>query len=931
MKYIFIVFLFSISLIRAQQNNVGVPKDSQEEKVNQYHRARIYYQNPMGLSRLASQGVPLDHGKHKRGIYIESDFSDNDLGIAEMFGMKVEILIEDVVTYYKEQNNKGSQESGESSFKNGSCTSTGTPTYSTPANWEQGSMGGFYTYTEMLSELDDMAAQYPNLITTKSPISNFQTFEGRSIYWVKISDNPNSNEAEPEMLYDAIHHAREPAAMQQLIYYMWFLLENYATNAEVQSIVNNTELYFIPVLNPDGYVYNCTQDPNGGGMWRKNRRDHGNGNYGVDNNRNYDYIDGQGNSVWGTTGVSFNTNSDVFPGSGPFSEIENQAMKWFCENHDFKIALNNHTYDNSLLFPYGYDNNQYTADHNTYVAISDMMVEYNGLGMVPKISASLYPASGDSDDWMYGADLATKPKIFAFTPEISNSGFWPSTNEIESICNSMVYTNLMAAHLITNYASLNDNSPLSVSSYNGYFGYELQRLGLEDPANFIVSIVPISTNIINVGTPNNHNNMTLLQADLDSISFQLDPAISMGDLVEYHLQLDNGQYIENFLVTKIYGTQTNLITDNGNSVANWNVSQEWGTTNSDYYSPSSSITDSPNGNYSNNMNETITLNNSIDLTNAIGANMSFWAKWEIEANWDYVQVEVSNDGGSTWVPQCGKFTNLGVPDQNAADGEPLYDGFQTTWVKEEIDLSDYLGASILVRFKIVSDQGVKEDGFYFDDFEVNTMTGCINNTTASIIESACNAFTSPSGVIYTSSGIYTDVIPNSVGCDSIITIDLTIILVDTSVIQNGTTLTASQAGASYQWTDCDNSNAPIAGETNQTFTPQINGNYAVEVTYSGCVSTSSCVYVDLTDVFIHSWEGMVYYPNPVTDYLVLEMPSLNQAVEISIMDIRSKVLKQVSSTNSNVISLDMSGLSPGLYIIQLKTADELLDLKVIKK
>ena len=64
------------------------------------------------------------------------------------------------------------------------------------------------------------------------------------------------------MLYDAIHHARELSAMQQLIYYMWYLLENYATNSEVQAIVNNTELYFIPVLT-DGFVYNCTEDPNG--------------------------------------------------------------------------------------------------------------------------------------------------------------------------------------------------------------------------------------------------------------------------------------------------------------------------------------------------------------------------------------------------------------------------------------------------------------------------------------------------------------------------------------------------------------------------------------------------------------------------------------------------------------------------------------------
>ena len=127
---------------------------------------------------------------------------------------------------------------------------------------------------------------------------------------------------------------------------------------------------------------------------------------------------------------------------------------------------------------------------------------------------------------------------------------------------------------------------------NGYFSYDIQRLGLEDPANFTVSIVPVSFNILNVGAANSHNNMSLLQSDLDSISFQLDPAIAIGDLVEYNIQVDNGQYVENFLMTKVYGSETNLLTDNGNSISNWDVSQTWNVTNSDYYSPSSSITDS---------------------------------------------------------------------------------------------------------------------------------------------------------------------------------------------------------------------------------------------------------------------------------------------------------------------------------------------------
>ncbi len=713
------------STLLPTDKNVEIKPIEKSKKI--WHRARINFTSQEQIALLAAQGVPLDHGKKKPGHFIESDFSENEIAIARMIGCKVDILIEDVSQFYKDQNRPENLKPKEFIEKNASCTGgVIAPQYDTPANWELGSMGGFYTYTEMLAELDDMAAAYPNLITVKAPIqdnggTDYSTYEGRPIYWVKISDNPNIDEAEPEMLYDAIHHAREPAAMQQLIYYMWYLLENYATNPEVQSIVDNSELFFIPVLNPDGYQYNCTEDPNGGGMWRKNRR----GGYGVDNNRNYDYIDGGGTSVWNTTGVGSNQSDETFPGTAAFSEIENQAMKSFCEQHEFRIALNNHTWDNSLLYPYGYDYNKLTPENATYEAISSMMVENNGQGMAAKLSSALYPASGDSDDWGYGADLATKARIFSFTPEIGDDGFWPASNTIESICNSMMWTNLTAAHLITNYSKTSDATASNITTTSGYFKYTIQRLGLEDPSNFTVSFNPVSANILTMGGANTHSAMTLLQTDLDSVSYTLNPAIQDGDLIEYEILVNNGYFTETIAVTKTFGQGSLVFNDAANNLNNWTASQTWNTTTTDYYSATSSITDSPNGDYSNNVNKTITMVSPVDLSQALSANVTFYAKWEIETGYDYVQFEVSTNGGSTWTPQCGKYTVTGNSDQD--QGKPLYDGFQTSWVQEEINLNDYLGQSIMCRFQIRSDQAVTEDGFYFDDFEVNAIFPNSNN------------------------------------------------------------------------------------------------------------------------------------------------------------------------------------------------------------
>jgi len=681
-----------------------------------YHRARIYYDGPKGILLLANQGLAVDHGKHKFGVYIESDFSENDIQKARMLGMKVEIQIQDVKKFYVDQN-KGIDKSTPSE-KNSSCSGSASTGYPVPANYNHGSMGGFLTLAELYQELDDMASLYPNLISAKAPVSTFLTHENRPLYWMRMSDNPNSDEAEPEVLYTAIHHAREPEAMQQLVYYMWYMLENYATNAEVQGILDNTELYFIPMINPDGYQHNVDNDPNGGGMHRKNKRNVGGSNPGVDNNRNYDYIDGSGNSIWGTSGVSSNTNNDTYPGTGPFSEPENQAIKWFVENHDIKLALNNHTSGDLLLYPYGYANNILTPDNSTYVAISGMMVAENGFSNI--LSSGLYPAAGDSDDFMYG-ETSTHDKIFAFTPEIGGTGFWPAVNEIDPIAEGMVYLNLTAAHLVTNYAETNDLTAAIVPNISGHFYYDIQRLGLEDPANFTVSIIPISSNILTVGNSNAHNAMSMLQQDYDSISYNLDPAIAAGDLLTYVISVDNGQFLSNDTVTKTYGQSQVLFSDAANSLTNWTVSQTWNTTSSAYYSPSSSITDSPGGNYSNNIDKSITMSSGVNLTNAVAATLSFYGKWEIEAGYDYVQLEISTNGGSSWTPQCGNYTKTGS--SNQATGEPLYDGFQSTWVKEEINLSDYLGQNIMARFTIIADGGVREDGFYFDDFEINVVYG----------------------------------------------------------------------------------------------------------------------------------------------------------------------------------------------------------------
>src|SRR5690606_22160109 len=149
--------------------------------------------------------------------------------------------------------------------------------------------------------------------------------QNRPIYMVKISDNPDLNEDEPRVLYTAMHHAREPQSMMTLIYFMYYLLENYNSDPSVKYLVDNRELYFIPIVNPDGYEYNRQTSPGGGGMWRKNRRNNGS-SYGVDLNRNYGPM-----AYWNAPGGGSSTSpsSDTYRGTAPFSEPEISSIKDF--------------------------------------------------------------------------------------------------------------------------------------------------------------------------------------------------------------------------------------------------------------------------------------------------------------------------------------------------------------------------------------------------------------------------------------------------------------------------------------------------------------------------------------------------------------------------------------------------------------------------
>jgi carboxypeptidase T len=680
-----------------------------------YSRVKIYTDDA-GMNQLALAGITIDHGVYKASYSFTTDLSSEEIERVRDLGFNYVVEIPDVQAYYRERNT--STERNENPTVQVDPCDNSTPLL-TPANFTLGSMGGFFTVAEIYWHMDNLATLFPTLVKPRLAIdTTTPTFEGRNIYWMKVSDNPLVDENEPEMLYTAAHHAREPAGVSQLIMYMYYLCENYNSNPEIQYIVNNTELYFIPLVNPDGYFYNETTDPSGGGMWRKNRLDHMNGSYGVDLNRNYSYNWGYDNF-----GSSPNDFDDTYRGASAASEPEVQNVQTLCSQHNFEIAVNYHTYGNLLIYPFGYALATYTPDSTQYFRWGNIMTSVNHYSFGTADQTVHYSVNGSSDDWMYG-DQVMKPKIMAMTPEAGDQmdGFWPMQNRIEDICKLNIPMDLYAAKLLLAFGITSDAHGKYIAGPNGYIKYDFERLGLDSPAVFTVGITPLSPEFTNIGPAQQFGVLPYGQIRYDSIAYSVNPATPNGTLLTYVVETNNGSFTWRDTITKMYGVPTIIYSTAGNNMSGWTAASGWAITSEDYVSASTSITDSPNASY-NPQDYTYTdLITPLDLTIAYSAHITFWTKFDIEAGYDYAQVSASVDGGASWTPLCGKYT---MSNNSLDNGNPVYTGRRAQWVKEDMSLDAYVGSSVLIRFSLQSDWGSEADGLYFDDFiaEILDTTG----------------------------------------------------------------------------------------------------------------------------------------------------------------------------------------------------------------
>lgn len=712
MRFIILSLLFFISFSATAQST------------GEYSKIKIDLRGKKVVD-LAKLGLEVDHGELILDRHLINVYSKRELELITEAGFEFKYLIKDLDEFFHDHGSDNHRiESVNRSAECGGAGGGGIYDYKTPENYVYGSMEGYLTYSEAMRELDRMTELYPNLITPRIPIGDIVTHGGDNIHYMVISDNPNMEEAtEPQALYTALHHAREPNALSQLIFYMWYLLENYETDEEVKYLVDNTAMFFIPIINVDGYKYNEETNPDGGGFWRKNRYPNAAGDtVGVDLNRNYDYF-----WAFDDEGSSPNEQGQTYRGPSAASEPETQAMEKICEDNFFQIAQNYHTSGNLLIHPWGYLDTP-TDEDDKFKSMGGIMTAENFFTMGTGSETVGYIVNGDSDDYMYGEDVK-KNKIYAYTPEVGPS-FWPGENAIDQLNKSCVRLNLNTAHLLLNFGWAIELFPeASITTDEGTLFFEFEKSGLRS-GEISFSVVSDTPGLTFSNNEYIDLQMLISEKQEFAVDYQIDPSLVDSEL-KFHLLIDNGEFGLKLPQVKTYisGMEEPSLTilDEVDSPGDYVATGSWGITEEDFISAPYSMTDSPNGDYEDAISTSLLISEPLVLDKAEAALLKFYTKFDIEDDYDFVQIQATRDG-STYEPLCGLYTEPAQPNQ-LSDFSHVYDGLQSTWVQERIDLNDFIGEEVVfLRFTFESDFFVNGDGFYFDDMVIELFGDEVNST-----------------------------------------------------------------------------------------------------------------------------------------------------------------------------------------------------------
>ncbi len=587
-----------------------------------------------------------------------------------------------------------------------------------------GSMGGYWTLAEIKMKLDLLvASDLRDLVADKIDTLG-TTVEGRPIWGLKLGKRMDAPDPRPAVFLNALAHAREPEGMQALFWFVDDLLSRYDTDPFARYLLDQRVIYICPVVNPDGYYYNETLSPDGGGMWRKNRRVNSGSSYGVDLNRNFGFNWGYDN-----LGSSPSPSSEVYRGPAAFSEPETQAQRDLVNSLQPATGLCFHASGELFIHPWGYivltpPDSMAFWEWNDEATLGSPYFAGEG----PRV---LYVTNGDFNDWSYG-DTVSKPRCFSWTPEIGtdSDGFWPAPSRIVPLAQENLRKGYTVTAIAGPYVRV-ESSSLAAGELIAGLPTELavraRNLGLAvTPANLTATLSPLDAGaeVLPGGATVPYPALPSLTSGdaTDGARFLVSAAdtVTLGRMLRFEVSFTaDGGYFSRDTVELLVGHPTTVLLEPCEALTSWTASSGWGVVSTDARHPDSYFADSPDSDYPAGANLTLTYQGRLDLSAGLHAWAFFEARWLAEQTYDGTVIEASLDS-VTWTPLAGRGTSPGVFSPQPV-GQPIYQATRYLWKTDRLDLSAFTGpagGAVRLRLRTVSDASTSYDGFNFDSLRV---------------------------------------------------------------------------------------------------------------------------------------------------------------------------------------------------------------------
>ncbi|RJP74178.1 MAG: DUF2817 domain-containing protein [Candidatus Zixiibacteriota bacterium] len=586
----------------------------------------------------------------------------------------------------------------------------------------------YHTYETMVAELQGLAAAHPSLCQ----LYNIgPTVQGRALWFMKISDNVAAEEDELEFRYVAAMHGDEVVGKEMCMYLINHLVSNYGVDPQVTQLVDDTEIWILPSMNPDGTAAGSRYNANG-----------------VDLNRNFpDRVDDPVNT---TAGRQIET-ADV--------------MNWGFAHYPVMSA---NFHGGALVANYPWDAcwdpqaNKFLTDNNDWISESALTYTATNLPMWNNNSGGFfhgtvngvdwYQLNGGLQDWSYhwmgDMDITMEISTIKWPSATTLPGFWNDNRQ--SMLNYMQFAHRGLRGLVTDtltgqpldatvmiqgrddHAVFTDpdvgdwHYPLMPGTYNvdiaswGYWPKHVTGVTVAQgaPTRVDAALEPADLmnfygTIHNVGGGYMSAQLILLDTPYDTAVTNAMGIFSFPNVYEGEYTLRVRSFLTGALVDipvvltsgmapfVLYGPQP-LVNDGFETgLGAWTPQGTWGLSGN-AYSGSQSLSDSPGGSYGSSLNISCTYNNTVNLADFDFATLSYRTRFNCETNYDTLFAEVSTNG-TNWTPVAA------------------HNSRQDGWSLESHDLSAYAGSAtaLRLRYRLWTDASVTRDGGFLDEVRLS--------------------------------------------------------------------------------------------------------------------------------------------------------------------------------------------------------------------